>query len=97
MTALEARILAELRTRYGKDYRCPNSSRQEGEPGCVPWFSFRWLSRPGEPGRIRVWVSCATAELDDEFDVWMGADADVVEGEDVGVLNRDAQPILNRG
>ncbi len=90
---LEARILAELRTRYGRHYRCPNSSRRAGEPACVPWFSFRWLSQPDELGRIRVWVSCATAELDDEFDVGVGPDGDLLERDEAPL---SAPRVLNR-
>ncbi len=77
--SLDLRILAELRARYGRRYRCPNSGRLAGEPECVPWFTFGWLSRPGEPGRIRVWVSCATAELDDEFDLDLASNGALVE------------------
>ncbi len=91
--SLEGRILAELRVAYGNRYHCPNSRRRAGEPECSPWFSFRWVSRPDEPGRIRVWVSCATAELDDEFDVSIAADGRLIGTEErVGW----ARPVLNR-
>ena len=75
---LDARIRAQLQLAYSDTYRCPGRNRAPDVPKCEPWFSFRWLSRWGEPGRIAVWVSCATAEIDDQFELNVSEDGDLL-------------------
>ncbi len=92
-------IWRNLRTMYASRYVCPDASRRPGAAPCEPWFSFTWLSRFGEPGRIRVWVSCATAEIDSEFEASVFADGEIVAGA-AGVtqglvVSTASQPALN--